>query len=108
MHACIHAGIREGGRSGLTAIAISFYFFLAMFFTPILSSIPPYATGPALILVGALMIENLLDVQWKNPLDVREREHARGGNMHGPRATCMDARVASMLNLSCLCAGRLA
>ncbi|KAG2483622.1 hypothetical protein HYH03_017502 [Edaphochlamys debaryana] len=59
-------GIREGGRTGLTAIMIGFYFFIAMFFTPIISSIPPYATGPALILVGALMIENLLDIDWKD------------------------------------------
>ena len=43
-----------------------FYFFLAMFFTPIISSIPPYATGPALILVGSLMMENLLDIDWKD------------------------------------------
>ncbi|KXZ52152.1 hypothetical protein GPECTOR_10g781 [Gonium pectorale] len=59
-------GIREGGRTGITAIMIGFYFFIAMFFTPIISSIPPYATGPALILVGALMIENLLDIDWKD------------------------------------------
>lgn len=37
-----------------------------MFFTPIISSIPPYATGPALILVGSLMMENLLDIDWKD------------------------------------------
>ncbi len=60
-------GIREGGRTGITAIMIGFYFFIAMFFTPIISSIPPYATGPALILVGALMIENILDIEWKDP-----------------------------------------
>ncbi|KAG2438485.1 hypothetical protein HXX76_005038 [Chlamydomonas incerta] len=59
-------GIREGGRTGITAIMIGFYFFLAMFFTPIISSIPPYATGPALILVGSLMMENLLDIDWKD------------------------------------------
>ncbi len=57
-------GIREGGRTGLTAITSGFYFFIAMFLTPIISSIPPYATGPALILVGALMIENILDIEW--------------------------------------------
>ncbi|PNH09686.1 Adenine/guanine permease AZG1 [Tetrabaena socialis] len=39
---------------------------LAVFFAPIISSIPPYATGHALILVGALMIENLLDIDWKD------------------------------------------
>ncbi|PNH06565.1 Adenine/guanine permease AZG1 [Tetrabaena socialis] len=59
-------GIREGGRTGITAIMVGFYFLISMFFAPIISSIPPYATGPALILVGALMIENLLDIDWKD------------------------------------------
>ena len=46
------AGIEDGGRTGLTAIVVSFLFFVALFFSPILASIPPYATGPALVLVG--------------------------------------------------------
>ena len=46
------AGIEDGGRTGLTAIVVSFFFFVALFFSPILASIPPYATGPALVLVG--------------------------------------------------------
>jgi AGZA family xanthine/uracil permease-like MFS transporter len=46
-------GIKDGGRTGLTAITCSFFFFISLFFTPILASIPPYATGPALILVDA-------------------------------------------------------
>lgn len=33
------------------------FFFLSMFFTPLIVSIPPYATGGALIIVGALMME---------------------------------------------------
>ncbi|KXZ42897.1 hypothetical protein GPECTOR_112g267 [Gonium pectorale] len=59
-------GIREGGRTGITAIVIGLYFGASMFLTPTISSIPPYATGPALILVGALMMENLLDIDWKD------------------------------------------
>lgn len=46
------SGIREGGRTGITAIVVAFGFFIALFFTPLIASIPPYATGPALILVG--------------------------------------------------------
>lgn len=57
-------GIKDGGRTGITALTISFYFFLALFFTPIIASIPPFATGPALVLVGAMMMENLLDIRW--------------------------------------------
>ncbi|KXZ42888.1 hypothetical protein GPECTOR_112g258 [Gonium pectorale] len=59
-------GIREGGRTGITAIVIGLYFGISMFLTPIISSIPPYATGPALILVGSLMMENLLDIEWQD------------------------------------------
>ena len=37
-------------------------FFIALFFTPILASIPPYAIGPALITVGAMMLGNIIKV----------------------------------------------
>lgn len=39
-------------RPLLAAIVVSFFFFLTLFFSPIIASIPPYATGPALVLVG--------------------------------------------------------
>ncbi len=41
-------------------------FFVALFFNPILSSIPPYATGPALILVGALMLAHVTHINWSS------------------------------------------
>jgi len=59
-------GIREGGRTGLTALTVSCYFFLAFFFTPLLASIPPWAVGPPLILVGVLMMKSVLEVDWEN------------------------------------------
>lgn len=49
-------GVREGGRTGLTALTCSFWFFISLFFTPIIASIPPYATGPALILVRVCVL----------------------------------------------------
>jgi AGZA family xanthine/uracil permease-like MFS transporter len=58
------SGIREGGRSGVTAIVTSFLFFVSLFFTPILASIPPYAVGPALITVGAMMVGNIVKIRW--------------------------------------------
>lgn len=58
------SGIREGGRTGITALVVAFGFFISLFFTPLIASIPPYATGPALILVGAMMMENLVDIDW--------------------------------------------
>lgn len=59
-------GIREGGRTGLTAITVAFYFFLSFFFTPLLASIPPWAVGPPLILVGALMMKSVLEINWED------------------------------------------
>jgi AGZA family xanthine/uracil permease-like MFS transporter len=46
------AGIREGGRTGITALVVAFGFFISLFFTPLITSIPPYVTGPALVLVS--------------------------------------------------------
>lgn len=57
-------GIREGGRTGLTALTVAGYFFLAFFFTPLLASIPPWAVGPPLILVGVLMMKSVLEIEW--------------------------------------------
>ncbi|XP_071733358.1 adenine/guanine permease AZG2 [Rutidosis leptorrhynchoides] len=63
------AGIREGGRTGLTAIIVGFYFFLSIFFIPIFSSVPPWAIGPSLVMVGALMMKVIKDIDWN---DVKE------------------------------------
>ncbi|XVF37429.1 hypothetical protein REPUB_Repub20aG0007100 [Reevesia pubescens] len=57
-------GIREGGRTGLTALTVAGYFFLAFFFTPLLASIPAWAVGPPLILVGVLMMRSVVEVEW--------------------------------------------
>lgn len=40
----------------LSPCQVGFCFFIALFFSPLLATVPPYATGPALILVGALMV----------------------------------------------------
>ena len=60
------AGIEEGGKTGLTAVFISLFFFLSLIFAPILASIPPWATGPALILIGSLMIKTVKKIKWDN------------------------------------------
>ncbi|CAN0846797.1 Adenine/guanine permease AZG1 [Linum grandiflorum] len=57
-------GIREGGRTGLTALTVAGYFFLAFFFTPLLASIPAWAVGPPLILVGVLMMRPVMEIEW--------------------------------------------
>jgi AGZA family xanthine/uracil permease-like MFS transporter len=58
------AGVEAGSRTGLTAVICGFYFFLSIFFAPIIASIPPWATGGALVLVGALMARSLSKIKW--------------------------------------------
>lgn len=58
------SGIREGARTGIATLMVGFCFFIALFFSPLLATVPPYATGPALILVGALMVINIVKIRW--------------------------------------------
>lgn len=60
------AGIKEGARTGLASLMIMFCFIIALFFTPLIAAIPPFATGPALILVGSMMIINITTINWGN------------------------------------------
>jgi AGZA family xanthine/uracil permease-like MFS transporter len=60
------AGVEAGARTGLAAVFIAFYFFISVFFAPIVSNIPPWATGGALIIVGSLMARSLGRIQWHN------------------------------------------
>lgn len=60
------AGIREGGRTGLTAVIVGFYFLLSLFFTPLLTSVPPWAIGPSLVMVGVMMMKVVKDIDWEN------------------------------------------
>ena len=50
-------GIEAGGRTGLTAVVVALWFLAALFFAPLLSAVPPQAYGPALVMVGMLMLE---------------------------------------------------
>ncbi|MEG2176238.1 MAG: NCS2 family permease [Oscillibacter sp.] len=60
------AGVSEGGRSGLTALVSAGMFALALFFSPIFLAIPAFATAPALIIVGFLMVSAILKVDFDN------------------------------------------
>lgn len=59
------AGISEGGKTGLTAMSAGVCFFISVFFAPIFASIPPWATGCVLILVGSMMVSAVTDINWK-------------------------------------------
>ena len=56
--------IAEGGKTGLTAMTVGLMFFISVFFAPIFASIPSWATGGALVIVGSLMIRKWVNVQW--------------------------------------------
>ncbi|RYD63187.1 MAG: NCS2 family permease, partial [Sphingomonadales bacterium] len=61
------AGVQAGGRTGLTAIVTGILFLLAILVAPYAQLVPLAATAPALILVGALMMAPLVDVDWDVP-----------------------------------------
>ncbi|EFX02126.1 purine transporter [Grosmannia clavigera kw1407] len=59
------AGISEGGKTGLTAMTTGICFFISIFFAPIFASIPPWATGCVLILVGSMMMKAVTEINWR-------------------------------------------
>ncbi|KAG7108827.1 hypothetical protein HYQ45_011069 [Verticillium longisporum] len=64
------AGIAEGGRTGLTAMVTGLCFLVSIFFAPIFASIPPWATGCTLVLVGCMMIRQISQINWRYMGDV--------------------------------------
>jgi len=59
------AGIKEGGRTGLTAVVASLCFAVSLFLIPVLRAVPPAATAPVQILVGAMMLSEVNSVNWR-------------------------------------------
>ncbi|MBF0624091.1 MAG: NCS2 family permease [Magnetococcales bacterium] len=57
-------GIREGGRTGLTAVVAGLLFLPFMFFSPLLATVPAIATAPALVLVGVYMACPVTAINW--------------------------------------------
>jgi adenine/guanine/hypoxanthine permease len=58
------AGVSEGGRTGLTSLTVAVLFFFALFLSPIFLMIPGAATAPALILVGAMMMTPIKNIDF--------------------------------------------
>lgn len=58
------AGIQAGGRTGLTAVTVGVLFLLALFLAPLATSIPAFATAPALVFVACLMAKALQELNW--------------------------------------------
>ena len=60
-------GIAAGGKTGLTAVTTAALFLLSIAFAPLAMAVPPLATAPALIMVGALMIRPVKEILWDDP-----------------------------------------
>lgn len=63
------AGVGVGGRTGLTSMVTGLLFLVAIFFAPIFTAIPGFATAPALIFVGFLMVSAVLKIDFDNVTD---------------------------------------
>jgi AGZA family xanthine/uracil permease-like MFS transporter len=62
------AGVAEGGRTGLTSVVVGLLFFATLLFAPLVQAIPIAATAPVLIMVGALMIGAVTEIEWTDPI----------------------------------------
>lgn len=60
------SGVREGGRTGLTAVVVGLYFTASVFLAPLFSSVPTIATAPVLVLVGVLMMGEAAKIDWED------------------------------------------
>ena len=58
------SGIAEGGRTGLTSIVSGFLFLISLFLSPLFLSIPSFATAPALVIVGFLMMQQVPKIEF--------------------------------------------
>ena len=60
------AGIAEGGRTGLSSVVTGFLFLIAIIFAPVFTTIPGFATAPALIFVGFLMVSAVVEIDFND------------------------------------------
>jgi AGZA family xanthine/uracil permease-like MFS transporter len=60
-------GIEEGGRTGPTAPVVAGLFLVAIVTVPLIAVIPAYASYTALVVVGIVMLQGVLDVEWNDP-----------------------------------------
>ena len=58
------SGVAAGGRTGLTALVAGILFLLATLFAPLFTAIPSFATAPALIMVGFLMVSSVTEIRF--------------------------------------------
>ena len=73
------AGVKAGGKTGMTSLVIGVLFLLCLFFSPLATSLPKEIDGAALIYIATLFVRNIVDIEWD---DIAES---------GPAVLCMIA-----------------
>jgi len=63
------AGVNAGGRTGLVSVTVAVLFLLTLFFAPLAGSVPAFATAPALIFVGCLMMTGAKEIDFDDPTE---------------------------------------
>lgn len=58
------AGVRAGGRTGLTAVVVAVLFLGAILLAPVATAVPGYATAPAILFVGCVMARAMRNIEW--------------------------------------------
>jgi AGZA family xanthine/uracil permease-like MFS transporter len=62
------AGVEQGARTGLSGLTVAGLFLLALFFGPVIAMVGSYPpiTAPALVVVGAMMLQNVTKIEWSD------------------------------------------
>ncbi len=60
------AGVKAGGRTGMTSLVIGALFLLCLGFAPLATSLPKEIDGAALVYVAVLFVRNITDIQWED------------------------------------------
>jgi AGZA family xanthine/uracil permease-like MFS transporter len=58
------AGVKAGGKTGMTSLVIGILFLLCLFFSPLATSLPKEIDGAALIYIATLFVRNIVDIEW--------------------------------------------
>jgi len=58
------AGVKEGGRTGMTSVVIGVLFLACLFLSPLATSLPKEIDGAALLFVSVLFVRNITDIKW--------------------------------------------
>ncbi|ELZ87457.1 xanthine/uracil permease family protein [Haloferax elongans ATCC BAA-1513] len=57
-------GVEEGGRTGLTALVVALLFLASLALVPLATAVPLYASHIALVVIGVVMLQNVVDIDW--------------------------------------------